>query len=392
MHAITWESANDVRYVEKPRPCITDPKDVILRITATSICGSDLHLFNGSMPGMKPGDILGHEFMGVVEEVGPMVKNIKKDQRVVASFDIACGECQFCMRKEFSACCVSNPSNMQEPMYGTRTSAIFGYSHLTGGISGGQAEFVRVPYADTNCLPIPDELPDIKALFLSDIIPTSYHGTELGNVGQGDTVAIWGLGPVGLLTALWCKVRGAGRIFGIDNVPERLSIARDKLGIEVIDFSKEKPSKSLLAKFPYGVDVVIECAGFEYAKSLKHKIELMLKLETDSSDIFEEMFQSVRCFGRVAVIGVYAGYANHFPVGAMMEKDLTVRCGQCPVQRYWKMNMEKLISGEFDPAVVVTTKGTLSEAPELYKKFQDRKEGTVKVFLRPDNCPDSLKH
>jgi threonine dehydrogenase-like Zn-dependent dehydrogenase len=344
------------------------------------------------MPGMKSGDILGHEFMGVVEEVGPAVKEIQKGQRVVVSFDIACGECAFCMRKEFSACCVTNPSDKQEPLYGTRTSAIFGYSHLTGGIAGGQAEFVRVPFADTNCLPIPDELPDIKALYLSDIIPTSYHGTELGNVSQGDTVAIWGLGPVGLLTALWCKIKGASVIVGIDNVPERLEIAKHKLGIEVIDFSKEKVVQTLLAKFPVGVDVAIECAGFEYSKTLKHKIERTLMLETDSADIFEEMFQSVRCFGRVAVIGVYAGYANHFPVGAMMEKDLTVRCGQCPVQRYWKKNLEHLLAGEFDPAIVVTTKGCLSEAPALYKKFQERKEGTIKVFLRPDNCPDSLKH
>jgi len=385
MRAVIWHGKNDVKVVDNPRPCITDRRDVVIKVTATTICGSDLHMYTGSVVTMHDGDILGHEFMGIVEEVGEEVKTIKAGQRVVVAFDIACGECAFCKKEEFSACSTTNPSKLQEQMYGTRTAAIFGYSHLTGGVPGGQAEYVRVPFADVNCLAIPDDVPDEKALYLSDIIPTSYHAAELGDVQQGNTVAIWGLGPIGLLAARWCQLRGASRVIGIESVPERLELAQKFLGITTIDFKKEDVVKSVLQMYPDGVDVVIECAGFEYATTLKHKVEMAIGLETDTADIFEQMFKVVRCFGKVSVIGVYTGYANHFPVGAMMEKDLTIRSGQCPVQRYWKKILPKIQSGEFDPSFVVTTKGVLSQAPEMYKKFNDREGGILKVFLRPDD-------
>jgi len=360
---------------------ITDPRDIILKVTAASICGSDLHMYTNSQPDMQKGDILGHEFMGTIYDVGDQVKKFKKGQRVVVAFDIACGDCDYCKRGEFTACDTTNPSRLMEKMYGHRTSAMYGYSHLTGGVPGGQAEFVRVPFADVNCLAIPDQLPDDVALYLSDVIPTSYHGCELGDVKEGDTVAIWGLGPIGLLTARWAQIRKAKRIIGIDCVYERLEMARKELGIEVINFREQETIKTIQDICPGGVDVAIECAGFESAKTWTHKIEMALGLETDTADIFTEMFTCVRKFGRVSVIGVYTGFANHFPVGAMMEKDLIIRCGQCPVQKYWEEILPKLTSGEFDPRFVVTTRGKLSDGPDLYKKFFERSDGVVKVFM-----------
>jgi threonine dehydrogenase-like Zn-dependent dehydrogenase len=381
MHALAWYGKKDVRYIETPRPMITDQRDIVLRVTASSICGSDLHMYTNHLPDMHKGDILGHEFMGIVEEVGSEVKKLKKGQRVVVSFAIACGDCDYCKRQEYTACDTTNPSRLMEKMYGHRSSAIYGYSHLTGGVPGGQAEYVRVPFADVNCLIVPEALPDDVALYLSDIIPTSYHGVELGDVKEGDVVAIWGLGPVGLLTARWAQIRKARRVIGIDCVEERLDMARKVLSIEVINFKEQDTVKTINEICPGGVDVAIECVGFEYAKTWTHKIEMALGLETDTADVFTEMFTCVRKFGRVSVIGVYTGYANHFPVGAMMEKDLTIKCGQCPCQKYWDIIVPKLLSGEFDPRFVVTTRGRLSDGPELYKKFQDRVDGVVKVYM-----------
>jgi threonine dehydrogenase-like Zn-dependent dehydrogenase len=248
---------------------------------------------------LKDGDILGHEFMGIVEEVGSAVKEVKKGQRVVVSFDIACGECNHCKRQEFSTCSRTNSSRLEKEMYGHNTSALFGYSHLTGGVPGGQAEYVRVPFADVNCLPIPDDVPDEKALYLSDIIPTSYHGAELGDVKKGSTVAIWGLGPVGLLCANWCQLRGAARIIGIDCVPERLLIAKERLGIEIINFKQQDVVKTLQVLFPEGLDVCIECAGFDYAKTITHKIERYVGLETDTQ------ICSKRCLPVFALLATY---------------------------------------------------------------------------------------
>jgi threonine dehydrogenase-like Zn-dependent dehydrogenase len=384
MHALAWHGKRDVQYIETPRPLITDPRDVLLRVTATTICGSDLHIFSGNMLNMKDGDILGHEFMGVIEEVGSQVKNLSVGQRVVVAFGIACGMCDYCKREEYTACDTTNPSKLMEQGYGHRTSGIYGYSHLTGGVPGGQAEFVRIPLADFNCLPVPNDVPDEKALYLSDIIPTAYHGVELGNVKEGDSVAIWGLGPVGLLIARWAQIRKAGRIIGIDCVPERLDIAKRVLGIEVIDFKSQEVCPTLAKMVPGGVDVAIEAAGFEYATTWKHKIERALSLETDACDILTECITAVRKFGTVSIIGVYSGTTNHFPIGALMEKGLTVRAGQSPTQKYWKMALKKIQEGVIDPTFLITHKAKLSDGPELYRKFYDR-EGVIKVFLRPDS-------
>jgi len=386
MQALVWMGAKDVRCVEKPKPCITDAGDIILKVTATSICGSDLHMYTGSVSNMKAGDILGHEFMGLVAEKGPNVRNLEEGQRVVVSFVIACGECEFCQREEYSACKTTNPSNLEKEQYGHRTAAMYGYSHLTGGVPGGQAEYVRVPLADINCLPIPDDVPDEKALYLSDVIPTAFHGVELGEVKRGSTVGIWGLGPIGLMVARWCQIRGASKIIGIDCVPERLRLAKNQLGIDILDFKEVKVLEQIARLFPDGLDVGIECVGFEYATTWRHTIEMVLKMETDTADILTEIFTCVRPFGHVAVLGVYMGTANHFPVGTMMEKSLTVRSGQCPVQKYWKSSLKMLQSGELDPTFIVSHKAPLSEGPELYAKAQAHEEGVIKVLLRPEQA------
>jgi len=342
-----------------------------------------LHLYSGNMADMKEGDILGHEFMGIVEDVGSDVKQIKKGMRVVVAFDIACGSCDYCERQEYTACDTTNPSKLEEAMYGHRTSALFGYSHLTGGVPGGQAEYVRVPFADMNCLPVPDDLSDEKVLFLSDIVPTAYHATELGQVKLGDTVAIWGLGPVGLLVARWCQLRGASKIVGIDCVPERLNLAATKLSIDVINFKEQDVCKTLLQLIPGGVDCSIEAAGFEYAKTLLHKVERAVGLETDTADILSECIYCTRKFGRVSIIGVYSGYCNHFPIGALMEKGLNMTGSQSPTQKYWKMCLEKIQKGEFDPTFIITHKLTLDDLPTVYKKFYNHEDGMMKVFIRP---------
>jgi len=392
MHALTWNGKGNIQYSTVPRPCITDPRDILLKVTATTICGSDLHLYSNAMPDMHEGDILGHEFMGIIEEVGTAVTKLKPGQRVVVAFDIACGTCDYCKREEYTCCDTTNPSKLMETMYGHRTAALYGYSHLTGGVPGGQSEFVRVPFAEVNCLPVPDDLPDEKVLYLSDIVPTAYCGAYFGDVREGSTVAIWGLGPVGLLCARWCQILKARRIIGIDCVPQRIQMAK-QLGIEVINFKEQKTVPTLLELVPGGVDVAIECAGFEYATTFMHKMERAVNLETDTADIFSEMFTCVRKSGNVSVIGVYAGYANHFPVGQMMEKALKIRGGQSPTQKFWKMALEKIRTGEMDPTFVVTNKAKLSDGPELYKKFSD-KAGVVKVFLRPDHLfsPSTVTH
>jgi threonine dehydrogenase-like Zn-dependent dehydrogenase len=381
MKALVWSGRRKIELQQVPRPLLNDARDVILKVTSSSICGSDLHLFSGAMPRVERGDILGHEFMGIVEEVGQEVKTVKKGQRVVCSFDIACGACNFCKREEYTACNVTNPSEEMQSLYGDRTSGMFGYSHLTGGFPGGQAEFVRVPFADVNCLALPENVPDRKALYLSDIIPTSYHATVLAQVQEGSSVAIWGLGPVGLLAARWCQLKGAKVIIGIDHVPERLNVAK-KLGIEVINFDEEDVYTRLRVIAPEGVDCGIEAAGFEYTTTLKHKMERILRMETDSADILSQMIKSVRKFGTIGVVGVYAGHCNHFPIGALMEKGLTIRGSQCPVQKYWKMGLEKIQSGEFDPSFVVSHEGRLEDGPELYERFWN-KDQVIKVFLTP---------
>ncbi|KAH7717075.1 GroES-like protein [Aphelenchoides avenae] len=389
MHCLVWNGKLSVDYEEHARPCITDPRDVLVRVTAASICGSDIHHFKGSTPGMRKGDILGHEFVGIVEEAGMQVKQFKKGDRVVVSWNIACGACSYCQRQEYTACDRTNPSVASDKLYGNRPAASFAHSHFTGGVPGGQAEFVRVPFADVNCYALPEDIPDEKAVLLSDVVPTAYHAVTLGDVGPGRTVGIWGLGPVGLMCARICQLKGAARVIGVDCVPERLSIARDYLGIDVINFEEESVLERISVLFDDGLDVAIECAGFDYVKSWAHKAEMTLGLETDTAEIFNEIFLAVRKYGNVSVVGLYVGYANHFNVGAMLEKCLSVRCGLSPVQRYWAECTELIRSGTLDPSFIVTHKGKLADGPEFYRKMDAKMDGFIKCCMRPAGLVDS---
>lgn len=388
MKGVAWMGKHHVSLVERQRPTITDPEDVVLRVTSTCICGSDLHLYEGYMVGMQKGDLLGHEFMGVVEEVGPQVKDINKGDRVVVSFDIGCGKCSYCHGTMFSSCNTTNPSADQEAMYGHRSGGFFGYSHMTGGYEGGQADYVRVPFANTNTLKVPGNMPDEKVVLLSDILPTAWHANEMGEVSEGKNVAIWGAGPVGMLAAHCAFHRGAARVVLIDKVPFRLEHAQKVIkGVEVIDYSKENVEKVLKAKFPEfeGPDVCIEAVGFHYAKTLLHTVEQKVGLETDPSDIVNELLRCCRKGGCVSIVGVYAGYANHFNIGGFMEKALTMRGGQTPVQRYWHTLLDKITSGALDPTIVITHQLPLEQAAHAYKIFNNKEDNCIKVVLKPSH-------
>lgn len=385
MKAVHWYGKEDVRVLDTAVPQVTDPQDVVLKVTSTCICGSDLHLYEGAMPGMKKGDILGHEFMGVVEEIGPEVSGLQRGDRVVVSFDIACGACFYCKHQLFSGCDSTNPSKVQEAMYGHNTGGLFGYSHMTGGWDGGQAEYARVPLANTNCLKVPPGLPDDKVVLLSDILPTAWHACELGEVGHGDRVAIWGAGPVGLLAARCAFVRGATRVILIDQEEGRLEFAKKHIqGVQTINFTKKKPQQALREMFPDGTapDVCIEAVGMHYTTSWLHWFETALKLETDPSEILNELIYCVRKGGRISVIGAYAGYCNHYNIGAFMEKGLTMKAGQCPVQRYWHKLLDMIQEGKLDPSFVITHRPPLAEAAEAYKIFNSKAEGCIKVVMK----------
>ncbi|PCC69371.1 Threonine dehydrogenase [Nannocystis exedens] len=384
MKALEWHGAQDVRVVERPRPVLGEDHDVIVRVTATTICGSDLHLYHHSVPGMRVGDVLGHECMGIVEEAGPAVQSVRSGDRVVVSAVIAEGNCAYCQAGLYSLCDVTNPSEVMEALYGHCTAGIFGYSHLTGGYDGGQAEFIRVPFADVNCLPVPPTLSDEQVLFLSDIVSTGWHANELGAVQPGDTVAVWGCGPVGLMAQAWARVRGAERVIAIDRVKYRLNVARQALGSEAIDLAEDDVMSTLRELTRgRGPDVAIEAVGFRYPKTLLHKVERALKLETDAIDTLTEAIRSLRKGGRLAIVGDYFGYANHLPVGAMMEKGLIVRGAQVHVQSYWRDLLRRIELGELDPTFVISHRMRLDEAAEAYRLFDRKEDNALKIVLRP---------
>ncbi|EMD42179.1 hypothetical protein CERSUDRAFT_110723 [Gelatoporia subvermispora B] len=383
MKALAWFGARDVRMIDAPIPDITEPDDVILKVTGTTICGSDLHLYHGEIVALQKGDILGHEFMGVVDKVGPNVNNLQVGQRVVASFQIACGECSYCKQKLSSFCDRTNPSSLMNSMYGHRDAGFFGYSHFTGGFAGGQAEYVRVPKGNVNLLPIPDDIPDEKALYLSDVLPTSYHCVVDTGVKEGDVVGVWGLGPIGQCAARWAKLKGASRVIGIDRIPERLAFARDA-GIETIDFSQHTDVVKRIQEIcPGGLDVALDCGTFHQPKTMLHKVEKALMLETDVSEIANEMITSVKKMGRCGVIAAYAGYTNHFNIGALMEKGIRfIGNGQAPVHMYWKEILnDYIIPGKFDPTFMITHRVPIDDFPKLYQAFDKRVAGVEKVFV-----------
>ncbi|KIJ68359.1 hypothetical protein HYDPIDRAFT_124768 [Hydnomerulius pinastri MD-312] len=383
MKALAWFSTTDVRVVDAPIPDITEPDDVIVQVTGTTICGSDLHLYHGEIMALQKGDILGHEFMGKVDRVGPNVKDLKIGQRVVASFQIACGKCKFCKQKLSSFCDNTNSSSLQNYMYGTRDAGFFGYSHFTGGFPGGQAEYVRVPLGRVNLLPIPDDIPDEKAIYISDVLPTSYHCVVDTGVEEGDTVGVWGLGPIGQCVARWAKIKGASRVVCIDKIPERLALAK-KAGFEVIDFSKEKDvAKKVHELVPGGLDVALDCGTFHEPKTLLHKGMKMLMLETDVPETVNEMIVSVRKMGRCGLIAAYAGFTNGFNIGALMEKGVRlIGNGQAPVHKYWEEILNEYIkTGKFDPTFMITHRVPIDDMAKLYGAFDKRVAGVEKVFV-----------
>ncbi|EPT03929.1 hypothetical protein FOMPIDRAFT_1115061 [Fomitopsis schrenkii] len=384
MKALAWFGTRDVRVIEAPVPDISEPDDVILRVTGTTICGSDLHLYNGEILNLQRGDILGHEFMGVVDRIGPNVKNLLVGQRVVASFQIACGDCAYCKQKLSSFCDRTNPSTLQNAMYGHRDAGFFGYSHFTGGFPGGQAEYVRVPKGNVNLLPIPEGVADERVLYLSDVLPTSYHAVFDTGVTKGDVVGVWGLGPIGLCVAKWAVAKGAKRVIGVECVPERLAFAQNKLGIETLDFSQHKDVVKRFQEIaPGGLDVAIDAGTFHQPKSLIHKVEKALMLETDVSETVNEMIMSVKKGGRCGIISAYAGYTNHFNIGALMEKGVRlIGNGQAPVHKYWKEILyDWIIPGKFDPAFMITHRVPMEDFAKLYEAFDKREGGVEKVFV-----------
>ncbi|QDU30396.1 Glutathione-independent formaldehyde dehydrogenase [Anatilimnocola aggregata] len=389
MKALCWHGTGDVRVDTVSDPKIQEPRDAIIRITASGICGSDLHLLNGYMPTMKAGDILGHEPMGEVVELGSAVHNLAIGDRVVVPFTIACGNCFFCRKTLFSCCDTSNPNaEMARKAMGHSPSGLFGFSHMLGGFSGGQAEYLRVPFADVGPLKIESSLPDEKVLFLSDIFPTGYMAAENCGIEPGDTVAVWGCGPVAQFAIQSAWMFKAGRVIAIDRVPERLKLAQTAGKAEVIDFSKEDVYQRLQEMTGgRGPDRCIDAVGCEaHAPSTIGVIADRVSAAVAPSDQMHAVSEAIKCCrkgGTVSVPGAYAGLADKLPFGAFMNKGLTLKTGQTHMQRYMKPLLEKIEAGEIDPSFVVTHRVKLSDAPAAYKTFRDKKDGCIKVVLTP---------
>lgn len=391
MKALTWQGKNSVKVVETARPEIIDEGDVILKVTGSTICGSDLHLFHDAIPDLQKGDILGHEFCGIATNLGPAVKKVKVGDRVVASFQIACGECYYCKKKLSSMCERTNSSERASKLYGRRTAGMFGYSHFTGGFAGGQAEYVRVPFGDVNLLQLPDDVPDEKGLYLSDVLATSWNAVVDTRVEEGDTVAIWGAGPVGQMSAEFSFLNGASRVILIDGSHGkwRLEFVKNILPkletIEYTNLPKGESVASILKRMcnGRGPDVAIDCTAGEYAKGWGHYFERLLGMETDTSEIVNEMITSVRGFGRCGVTGVYAGYCNHFNIGSLMETGIRLTGnGQAPVQKYWEDLLKYIRENKIHPLHMVTHRFRLEDMETIYDLFNKREQGIQKIFVQ----------
>ena len=390
MKALVWHGTHDVRVDTVPEPKILDDGDVIIQVTSTAICGSDLHLYDGMMPTMEDGDILGHEPMGVVVETGKGIKNLKKGDRVVVPFTIACGVCRFCQMGLTSLCNTSNPNaELAKTAMGHSPSALFGYSHMLGGIPGGQAQYLRVPFADIGPIKVPDHLSDEQVLFLSDIFPTGYMAAENAQIEKGDTVAVWGCGPVGLFAIRSAWMFGAGRVIAIDGVPERLAKAQSFGKAEIIDNTKEHVQERLNEMTNGdGPDRCIDAVGTEAhgsgtADALLDKAKQAIKLGTDRPHVLREVIMCCRKGGTLSIPGVYIGFLDKVPFGALMNKGLTLKTGQTHVHRYLKPLMSKIESNEIDPGSIITHTVSIDDAPKMYKTFRDKQDGCIKVVLKP---------
>jgi len=388
MKALCWWGKEDVRVESVPDPGIINPHDAIIRVTRTAICGSDLHLYGDYMPAMEQGDILGHEFMGEVVELGPEVKNLKIGDRVVVPLTIACGRCWFCQQKLWSLCDNTNPNAwMMERMCGYAGSGRFGYTHLLGGYAGGQAQFVRVPFADVGPVKIPDGLPDERVLFLTDIFPTGYMAAENCNIHQGDVIAVWGCGAVGQFAIRSAILLGAGEVIAIDRVPERLRLARGA-GARIINRDEVDDVIEALKEMTggRGPDACIDAVGMEAhggPLAMADEGKQTLRLSSDRAMVLREVIQACRKGGTVSSPGVYGGMIDKKPWGAAFGKGLTFRMGQTQVMNYMKPLLERIQRGEIDPSVIITHRLSLDEAPQAYKTFRDQQDECIKVVLDP---------
>ncbi len=392
MKAVCLHNRGDVRVDEVDDPVIQDARDIIVRITSTAICGSDLHLYDFFVPFVKPGDVLGHEPMGIVEEVGSEVRTFKKGDRVVVPFTISCGECWFCRQHLFASCDRTNPDHQKkiaEKMLGHSPAGFFGYSHMVGVFPGGQAQYMRVPHADVGCLKIDSDLTDEQVLFLSDIFPTGYMAAENAQIEPGDTVAVWGCGPVGQFCIQSAWMLGAGRVVAIDCVPERLDMAYEVGHAETINFLEENVYETLQAMTnERGPDRCIDAVGAESHgwggfDAVYDNVKSKLGLATDRAHALREAIYCCRKAGTVSVPGVYVGFPDKFPMGAVMNKALTIKTGQTHVPKYHRMLLEHIENGDIDPSFVVTHRVPLEEAPEAYRAFRDKEDGCIKVILQP---------
>ena len=390
MKALCWMGSGKVEVQSVDDPEILNPHDAVIKVTRTAICGSDLHLFDGFIPTMEEGDILGHEFMGIVEEVGKQVANLSPGDRVVVPFTIACGECQFCRKKLWSACDNTNPNaHLMEAAYGYSGSGLFGYSHMMGGYAGGQAQYVRVPFANIGPLKIENDLPDEKLLFLSDIFPTGYMAAENAQIQENDTVAVWGCGPVGQFAIASAFMLGAGRVIAIDRLPERLELARS-LGAIVVDYSEE--DRSVLTALKdltggIGPDACIDAVGLEAhsadLQGLYDVVKTALMLETDRPGVLRQAIQAVRKGGTLSIPGVYGGLLDKVPFGAAFGKGITMKMGQTNMHTYMKPLLERIEKGQIDPSYIISHRISLEEAPEMYKVWRDKKQNVTKIVIDP---------
>ncbi|CAA9318842.1 Threonine dehydrogenase and related Zn-dependent dehydrogenases [uncultured Microcoleus sp.] len=388
MKALCWHGANDVRVDNVPDPTIINPRDAIVKITSTAICGSDLHLYDGFIPTMQSGDIMGHEFMGEVVELGSQVKNLKKGDRVVIPFTISCGSCFFCNRDLWSLCDNSNPNaGLAEKMFGHSPAGLFGYSHLTGGYAGGQAEYARVPFADVGPLKIPDGLSDEQVLFLTDIFPTGYMAAENCDIQPGDTVAVWGCGPVGQFAIRSAFMLGADRVIAIDRIPERLQMAAAAKA-EIINYEEIDAGEAVTEMTGgRGPDSCIDAVGMEAhgtgLDALYDKAKQAVRLESDRPTALRQVILACRKGGTVSIPGVYGGFVDKVPLGAAFNKGLTLKMGQTHVHRYLRPLLDRVQKGEIDPSFVITHRMKLDEAPHAYEIFKQKKDNCIKVVLKP---------
>jgi threonine dehydrogenase-like Zn-dependent dehydrogenase len=389
MRATVWQGKKKVSVENVPDPSILNTRDAIIRVSSTAICGSDLHLYQGLVPTMERGDILGHEFMGEVVEVGPGVKNLRVGQRVVVPFPIACGACSSCARGLFAGCENSNPNAwIAEKLHGHPVAGVFGYTHMLGGFAGGQAEYVRVPFADVGPLVVPDGMTDEQVLFLSDILPTGYMGAEMCDIKPGQVVAVWGCGPVGQFAIASAKLLGAERIIAIDRFRDRLSMAVDRAGAtDALDYDDEKVQDALMEMTGgRGPDACIDAVGMEAHGHgpmwMYDRTKQALRMESDRPIALRQAIRACRSGGVVSVIGVYGGFIDKFPMGTVMNRGLTIRAGQCHVHKYMRPLLERIQKGDIDPTFIITHRMELADVAEGYDTFLHKQDKCMKVVLK----------